>query len=81
MFTSKKFRGGYSRHAIFNRMEKLMQGDNPKDTPGANAVNPGENENEHNKQAEKYLREGGNIEDYPDPQDQEEADEELDPEK
>ena len=28
-----------------------------------------------NKKAEKYLREGGNIEDLPDPQEQQEAEE------
>jgi hypothetical protein len=48
-----------------------------------NASNPSPDEEQQNdnqllnKKAEKYLREGGNIEDMPDAQEEEEAEDEL----
>jgi hypothetical protein len=63
-----------------NNKQKLAAADtgntsNP--SPHKNEMKPVSDEQLLNKKAEKYLRESANIEDEPDPQDQQDADEAI----
>ena len=56
-------------------MPEADTGNASNPTPHRNRVEPANNDQLLNKKAEKYLRESANIEDEPDAQDQQDADE------
>lgn len=59
------------------KMNEADSGNASNPSPHDNKMEPASDNQLLNDKAEKYLREAGNIEDYPDAQDQQDAEEEI----
>jgi hypothetical protein len=73
-----KSMSGNQNHSEKNREEKLPAaetGNASNPSPHDEKMEPAHNNQLLNEGAEKYLRESASIEDYPDPEDQSNADE------